>query len=400
MKTKIEHSRSKSRHKYLGSSRITSTFGVIAFVALICVCMMSSTANCGVPQKIVELNSQITDFRARVEALSVEIKDAASGGLSSATDAIVANTDAAETAILTNTDNAEESINQFIRDTHLVDAFDVAVSVCTEIGGGAEIGASAGLKVPVTLEANLGIDFFGSGVEIGIEPSAEIGVGIGLQTDVGMSVTACINGIFTRQAQDTDEEDALIASVPAGEQNFVAELIEVGNNFRQRVRGTAENTNLVVVNDNGVDRLNNSLTAFEAVTTLNPALLATFILDSTGGDFGGLVGDLSSSGSGIDTVISDIVGIVDLSNSNVLDMVTSISGSIPGLNLGSGGAGLDGLSLTALEPVINAFGTFEDIDDAIDSVKTAVDDVISFFNDAIGALNDVIDCLEDPLSCI
>ncbi len=414
LETKMKHNKIKSRHKHFGIARIMSTLGVFATVALGCVCIMSSTAHCGVPHQIEEMNEQISAFEAKVEALSIRIKDSVSGGLSSAQAAIIANTDEAEDSIIENTDEAEEaiiantdeaeaSINDFIRATHLVDPFDVAVSVCTEIEGSAGIEGGASFAVPATLEAGLGIDFFGSGVKIKIEPSGEIGVGIGLNTDVGMSVVACINGIFTRQNQDIDEEDAMIASVPVSEQAFITELIETGNRYRNRVKGSAIATKLVEVSDNGFDKLNTSLDAFEGITTLNAQALGQFIVATFDGSdtspLGTFVGDLSNaSGIGIDGVLTDFAGIVNLTGSGFLSINDSLSSSIGGLNLGAVGAGLDGLlDLSSIE---TSFDAFDGIDDAVDAIEDLVDDVIAFFEGVISGLNDVIDCLEDPLSCI
>jgi len=394
METKMKHSEGKSRHKYCGLSRITSGFGVFAVTALVCASMMCGTASGGVPQKINELRTQLSNFEERVEEV---LGDTGSGDgiknkITDAKDAIIANTDAAETAIIANTDAAETAIKantdaaggeilQFIRDTHLVDPFDVAVTICTEIEGGAAIEGMAKLGIGANLEAHLGIDFYGSGAQIGIEPAGKIGVGIALRSDVETYVSACINGVFARQNQDLTEEAAVIASVDASEQDFIAELFEVGNIYSNRIMDTAKATKLVVVNDNGFDRLNTSLDAFEGVTTLNAQKLGQFIVSSFDGNdpgspLGDLCGDLSGggSGTGIDTVLSDIAGMFDLSNGDFSTIGTTISSAITSLGLGTGGNGLSGMLN------LSSFGTsvtsFQDMEDVITCITSTIGNIL------------------------
>ncbi len=377
MKTEMRHSLSKSKRKYFGLGRITSTLGVFALVALVCV-SMSGTArggNNGIPAQLDAMMATLQAFESRFEEIADEIEASTSDGISTLQTTVIGNTDAAETAILDNTDELEESVNQFLRDTHLVDVFDVAVSVCTDISGGAGIEGVAGIGIPASIEAKIGAEFFGSGAKIKIEPTGEIGIGIGLSSDVNANVTACINGIFARQDQDLDEEDLVIGSVPANEQAFITELFEVGNNFRTRIKDTAEATRLVIVNPgDGVDRLNASMTAFEAVSTLDAEMLGQFMVNNTSGDFGALVGDLCDSGNGMGTLVSDISGLVDLSDGGPAAIIGTISTAISTLGLDAGGlSALDSDEVTA---VIDAVTGFKGMEAIIDGIQTTIDAIL------------------------
>ncbi len=391
---KTKHCRSKSKHNCFGLGYITSIFSVFA-IAIVCVGMMSGIASGGngngIPEQLDAVMEVLADFESRVEEIADEIETSASSGIADLQDAVTSNTDSAEMAILdnldeaedaiiANTDAAEDSVNQFIRDTHLVDPFDVAVSVCTQISGGGVIEGSAGLEIPASIEGSIGAEFFGSGAKIKFEPTGAIGAGIGLSSDVGTSVEACINGVFTRQVQDMDEEAAIIAAAPASEQGFITELIEIGNNYRGRISGTAEATNLVNVNSSSsFDRLNSSLDAFEGVTTLNASLLGQFIVSSFDGTdasspLGDLVGDLCDSGNGMDSVLGDLAGMVNLTSSSFTDIATSIADSITALGLGSDASGLDALKdlLDFADFVIS----FEDMVDVLSDIETTLNNVL------------------------
>ena len=161
------------------------------------------------------------------------------------------------------------------------------------------------------------------------------------------------------------------------EQNFIAELIEVGNNFRGRVRGTAEATNLVDVNPNGFDRLNTSLDAFEGVTTLNAQKLGQFIVSSFDGTdltspLGTLTGDLCDTGNGMDTILSDVAGVMDLSDSAFSAINTAIFSSIEALGLDTGGLG----DLADLSSFVTAVTSFEDMEAIIDDIVTAIESIL------------------------
>jgi len=422
METKMKHGEKKSRHKYFGLGRVTSKFGVFAATALICVGLVSGTARGeddeGIITKLDKVMADVQLFENKFETLVgnlLGVPGEDDGLIATAKDEIIANTDAAETAIIANTDAAETAIkantdatrdiiNSFIRDTHLVDPFDVAVNICTEIEGGAAIEGLAHLGIGANLEAHLGVNFYGSGAQIGIKPAGEIGVGIALRSDVETYVVACINGVFARQDQDLTEEAAVIASVvDQDEQDFIAELFEVGNNYRDRVMGTAVATKLVAVNvGNGFDRLNTSLDAFEGVTTLNAQKLGQFIVSSFDGNdtsspLGDLSGDLSGggSGTGIDTVMSDIAGMFDIGSGDFTSVNTAISTAITSLGLGTGGGGLS--DMLDLSSVGTALTSFKGIDDAIDLIEDAIGDIEGVIS---GLTQDVADALGAIARCI
>jgi len=337
----------KSRHKYFGLGRIVSTFGVFALVALVYAGLMSGTARGGT-YKIDDVMQKLLEVETKIDTLST-----ASGG-------------------------GTAEILAAIQATHMFNPLDVAVTVCTEIEGGAAIEGLANLGIGVSLEAHLGVDIYGSGAQIGIRPAGEIGAGLNIRSDVETYVTACINGIFARQVDDftnsTDNELAdLLASFDAGDTTskaFVTELYDTGKRFRDRITTTAVNTNLVTIPTSetaygptdtanrdtttwtpGSDRLNNSLNAFEAFSTLDLAGIANIIVHTGSGtptaldDFAGSMpsfgfGNLFSGSNGLPSV-------VNLGSGDLTTIGNTISTGLTTLGLGatsSGSAGLGGLT--------------------------------------------------------
>ncbi len=390
MKTEMKHSLSKSKHKYFGLGRITSTFGVFALVALVCVSMSgtASGGNNGVPFQIETLTNQIAVLEGKIDALSTST----SGGtvsilndIASAKDAIITNTDLevgnAKSEIITNTDAESDEILAFIRATHMVDAFDVAVNICTEIEGGAAIEGMANLGIGAYLEAHLGVDFYGSGAQIGIQPAGEIGAGLNIRSDVETYVTACINGIFTRQTPDTTEEAAIIASGrDATEIALLTELIETGHRYSNRIAVSANDMKLVETSPNPAsDRMNNSLDAYEAFSTLNLQKIAAIIVntgkpgasnDTALDDF---AGSMPSFGLGGLFSSTGLPSVVSLGSGNITSIGNSIASGLSTLGLGSVG-GLSGLT-SGLSGFTDLKTAFEGIPAAFETLGTALSDI-------------------------
>jgi len=333
------------------------------------------------------VNSTLGTIGSDLSQLKLVIGDAAGVDLTNMIDLLSLKIDALNAAITTNinvtvdqavidgiTDHvdgtigaAEASIKQLIHDTHLVDPFDVAVTICTEIEGGAAIEGMANLGIGASLEAHLGIDFYGSGAQIGIEPAGEIGAGLNIRSDVETSVTACINGIFVRQLSDTTEEAAIIASGRnATEIALLTELIETGNRYSNRIAQSANAINLLEASpDTGSDRLNNSLNAYRAFSTLDLQKIAAIIVNTGDSrtpstaldDFAasmpsfGLSGLLSSTG---------LPSVVNLGSSSVGTIGTNITNGISTLGLGSVG-GLS--SLTA------SFSNLTNLDGIVEQIE-------------------------------
>ena len=376
METKLKHSKGKYRHKYFGLSRIASAFGVFAAIALLCMCaggVMSTTANA----------KEFTKDDIMLKLLEVEADIA---------------------ALSTSSGGGTAEILAAIRATHLVDPFDVAVSICTEIAGGAEIEGLAHLGIGACLEAHLGVDFYGSGAQIGIEPGGEIGAGLNIRSAVKTNVTACINGIFTRQTPDTTEEAAIIAlGRNATEIALLTELVETGNRYSDRIATSANTMKLLEgTPDTGSDRLNNSLDAFEAFSTLDLKKIAAIIVNTGDSNTPNTALDdfaASMPNFGLDGLCSSsgLPSVVNLGSNSVNTIGTTITSSITALGFGSSNsAGLGGLTTglsgfeslkTAFEGIPNSFGQIEG---AINQIPDTFVTLLNIVCTALGGSNCIV----------
>ena len=403
LKTKMKHSGSKSKQKYFGLGRVTPTFGVFAASALICVGLVSGTVR-GATYKIDDVMAKVMEVESKIDTLTLNSGDSGTEIITAigvAKDEIKLNTNTEVGNATTSINGNIASLHQLVTDTHLINPFDVAVNICTEIEGGAAMEGNAVLGIGASLEAHLGVDFYGSGAQIGIEPAGEITGGLNIRSDVETYVTACINGVFARQIDDFDnntdiELAALLATfandATTDRSDFVTELYDVGKRYRDRVLDTAKNTSLVTVpvsegaynpnnaTDPGSDRLNNSLDAYEAFSTLNIQGIANIIVNTGGSgtptaldDFAGSV-----SGFGVSCLFdgtSGLPSVVSLSSSGVDSIGQSITSGLTALGLGTGGSGgLGGLGSAAggFSEIVDAFGeipgVIEGVGDAIEQV--------------------------------
>jgi hypothetical protein len=104
-------------------------------------------------------------------------------------------------------DTARQEILDFIRSTHLVDPFDMAVNICATYGPDAEVGEAAGLDLDFLIGGSVGIDFYGNGVTVDYGPDFHHGTATDIGSEVSLELQACINGLFYRQNGDVDDYD-------------------------------------------------------------------------------------------------------------------------------------------------------------------------------------------------
>jgi hypothetical protein len=203
-------------------------------------------ANSGNPVILAEQRA----FEARVEVLVQEMKNQLTAG----TAAIQGDISAQTTAL--KADNAQQTadINAFtdliIYNTHLVNPLDVAVSICADIGNGAEYSGEFGVAFDIGVNGEAGISALGNGFTFNGGLNAELGGAAGIGADVGVSIEACINGIIVRQVGTTDTvwgdtvNTATIPTLTADQAEFVARLTETGEDYLDRVVIEAEYANL------------------------------------------------------------------------------------------------------------------------------------------------------------
>lgn len=324
-------------------SALTRVTAVAAGMALLCMGVMSGTAHAQGPGQGSQGNptilDEIADFRERVEEINTALRD------------------------LIN--DRAQGIEDLIVGTHLVNPFDVAVDVCTEIGAGADYGVGLDLGLAANLEIKGGIDFFGNGATLKFQPQAELAGSASLGADVGVSVTACIAGIFARQ-NDSDpnaiafQEDVASSLTDSEQIAFVEGLLQTGLTYRDRVIDTAKGANLFA---NSSDKLNTSLTAFEEITFADDPNSAVQQLFSGGftsaiGGIDGLIGavplpggSLFSGGLGVDfgnISPSDICGLLSTTGllNDACSTLTDLQGFIDGVEDLAGGLSDIGTTLS------------------------------------------------------
>jgi hypothetical protein len=384
--------RKRAPHPQSGSPKAPKRLLAIAGIAILCTGLLYGTAiaNNGNPT----IRREMSDFRNRVEVLVEEMKVELRQATGNIQDDIAAQTvvmqgehsdiqtDIANQTVTLQDDHA--ALNELIVSTHLVDPFDVAVDVCTEIGAGADYGATLGLGVAAGLELSGGLDVFGNGVELQLTPGAVIGGSASLGADVGISVTACINGIFARQNEANQEDVAASLSDPE-QIDFVHGLLATGQVYRDRVVGSAKGANLY---SDSTDKLNESLTIFEQITFADDPNSAVQEL---------LSGGFDTAMGGINSLISEfnIPGIDEFNNGlesmnlNFADGLTpaqicdmfggtgtpfdSVCSSIPAFE--GTITGIKGLSTT----VSSISSTVNGIDGVVGDIDSGVGSILSFF---------------------
>ena len=297
----------------------------------------------GVPLVLETLDT----FQQRIDAINANLQ----GILNTQTTTL-------DTAISNSTSTvlaANANLNELIVGTHLVNPFDVVVDVCAEIGAGAEYGAELGLGVEGELPIKGGIDFFGTGATLGFSAGGNVAGAANIGADVGVTYTACINGIFARQP-GTFQEDVSSSLSDPDQIAFIENLLMTGQDFQDRVIDTATGANLYSTN---TDKLNVSLDAFELVTFADDPDFQDLIT-------GGLFGASSPAGALINGLplpagLTSVFGTTGLFSTGFVTSLDLTTGNI---------CTLAGNVINLSGPLQDACNAITDIEDFINSVQS------------------------------
>lgn len=268
--------------------------------------------------------------------------------------------------LATQVGDSAAAIRADIRGTHLVDPFDVAVNICATLGGGAGVEGSLGGQVALALEGEGGADVFGNGGTVKINPEGSLGVAGNLGANVGLELTACINGIFARQRGMPQEDPT--ATVAENQKAFVEALLATGQGYRDGAQGVAEGIGLAV---------NSLMDALQEMQQVDLGKRPTALFNGGFGPVSSLANSLPAAGLGITQASVDMIDIVPTS---VAELRNVCSEPFPGLN-----AVVDGVCAapsTLGDTIVSMANTVDDIegtvsiiDDTVDTIKDIVDDL-------------------------
>lgn len=156
--------------------------------------------------QLTDLSTQMTAFEATVSG-GIAAHDTNIDGDLVAHDANIdgdlvahdTNIDGDLVAHDTNIDADLAAGTEMVRATHLIDPFDMQVSMCANVSSDADFDATTHFESDFAYGPGIGVDAYGNGAQIDYMVQFDNGLyaDVGAQTGVGM--TACFNGIYIRE---------------------------------------------------------------------------------------------------------------------------------------------------------------------------------------------------------